>query len=325
MRVYRSLEEIASAPESPRVIAIGTFDGVHLGHKRIIGMAVDAADELEGIATVVTFDPHPMQVLRPAHAPRVLTGLEQKARLVEEIGVGEMAVVPFDRELAELAPADFSRQLLSEGLGARQVMVGENFRFGKGGAGGPADLLSLGEEYGFSVTAISMIEQEGEVVSSTRIRDCVQRGQVERAAELLGRPYALEGAVVRGAGRGRNLGIPTANLEVGPEMASPALGVYVTLAHVDGGSPLPSVTSVGTNPTFEAEGSVRVETHIMDFSRGIYGSVLEVEFLARLRGQIKFDDPDELADRIRQDVEEAGRYFAEGTGVIPSTTDTYSP
>src|SRR5680860_1615299 len=181
----------------------------------------------------------------------------------------EMAVIPFDLRLAALSPAEFCKELLSEGLGSRQVMVGENFRFGKGGTGGPADLLSLGEEYGFSVTVLRMIEDGGGVVSSTRIRQYVQEGRVEEVANLLGRPYALEGRVVRGAGRGRDLGIPTANVEVGPEVATPALGAYVTRSSVDGEPVLPSVTSVGTNPTFEEHGHVRVENHILDFSRGV--------------------------------------------------------
>ena len=316
MRIYRSLEEIAAVPDRARVIAIGTFDGVHLGHRRIIRMAVDAAAELEGIATVVTFDPHPRQVLRPGEAPRILTGLGRKARLLEEIGVHEMAVIPFDLRLAALSPAEFCKELLSEGLGSRQVMVGENFRFGKGGTGGPADLLSLGEEYGFSVTVLRMIEDGGGVVSSTRIRQYVQEGRVEEVANLLGRPYALEGRVVRGAGRGKDLGIPTANVEVGPEVATPALGAYVTRSSVDGEPVLPSVTSVGTNPTFEEHGHVRVETHILDFSRGVYGSTLETEFLVHLREQIKFNDPAVLVDRIREDVREAAEYFARGGGSV---------
>ena len=224
MRVYRSLEDIAELPGRPRAVAVGTFDGVHRGHQRIISMAVNAARAMGGVATVVTFEPHPDSVLHPENAPVLLTPLEMKVILLQELGVQEVVAVPFDREFAALAPEDFCRRLLSQRLGARQVMVGANFRFGHRAAGHPADLLAFGQEQGFSVSAIHLVEEEGGPVSSTRIRALVGAGEVEQAARLLGRPHVLEGPVVGGARRGRTMGVPTANLVPPDRRGHPGAG-----------------------------------------------------------------------------------------------------
>ncbi|GAB4245582.1 MAG: bifunctional riboflavin kinase/FAD synthetase [Thermoleophilia bacterium] len=309
MRIYRSLAEIVDLRGRPRAVAIGTFDGVHRGHQSIIAKAVQAAREMGGVATVLTFEPHPAVVLRPETPPLLLTPLELKIRLLEQAAVDEVVAVPFDRDFAALSPAAFCRLLLSERLGARQVMVGQNFRFGHHGAGTPEDLLAFGQEHGFSVTAIGLLRDGEEPVSSTRIRALIVEGAVEAAAGLLGRPHVLEGYVVAGAGRGRDLGTPTANLAVSPLVAVPAEGVYVTRTVLPSGRVEASVTSVGTNPTFESDALLRVETYLLRFKGSLYGESIRVEFLQRLRGQRAFPDATTLVAQIERDVREAEAYF----------------
>ncbi|NLE73295.1 MAG: bifunctional riboflavin kinase/FAD synthetase [Actinobacteria bacterium] len=312
MRVYRSLEEVALLPQDvPRAVAIGTFDGVHVGHQRIIGMAVDMAHSMQGVPTVVTFEPHPGAVLRPNSKPTILTPLGVKVRLLERYGVEEVVAVPFTVEFATLEPAEFCLRLLSERLGARQVSVGANFRFGRGGRGTAIDLLSLGRDQGFSVSAIQLIKSQGDAVSSTRIRRLVAEGDVEDAARLLGRPHLLAGQVVAGVGRGRTLGMPTANLRPPEDAAVPGQGVYVTRTHTAQWPSQDSVTSIGTNPTFESDDVVHIETFLLDFYGTLYDAPLEIEFLARLRGQQAFATKELLVEQMHRDVEEARRILAD--------------
>lgn len=308
MRVYRSLDDIASL-SVPRAVAIGTFDGVHAGHQQIINLAVTAAHSMQGVATVVTFEPHPGAVLRPEDPPPILTPFENKVELMEELGVGEIAAIPFDLAFAQLPPHAFARRLLSERLGARQVSVGENFRFGRGGEGSAADLLAFGQEMGFSVSALHLLQDEGEAVSSTRIRRLIAQGAMEEAARLLTRPYSLSGTVVSGVGRGRTMGMPTANLRVRPDVAVPALGVYITRTRLSSRPELTSVTSVGTNPTFESDGVVRIETFLLDFHGSVYEEPMVLEFLARLRDQRTFPDRESLMAQMQADVGQARRFF----------------
>jgi len=303
--VYPSLEEVRKAPAHGRAVAIGVFDGVHRGHQRILGRAVQEASSTGALSAAVTFYPHPEAILRPHAAPRMLTSVEQKARLMEGLGLDELVVVRFDRDFARLSPESFCASVLSTRLGARTVFVGENFRFGQGGAGTAAHLLEYGRTHGFEVRPVALVAEDGETISSTRIRDLLGSGRVEEAARLLGRPHRLEGPVLSGAGRGRGLGAPTANLAVTREMAVPRLGVYATRSTVDGDRVYPSVTSVGTNPTFESDHKVRVETLLLDFSGDLYGRHLAVDFLTRIRGQKTFADAASLAERIRLDVEAA--------------------
>lgn len=311
MRVYRSLDEVAVLPHgTPRAVAIGTFDGVHVGHQRIIGMAMDAARAMQGVSTVVTFEPHPAMVLHPESAPAILTPLEVKIDLLEHLGVDEVIAIPFTREFAALSPDEFCGRLLSQRLGARQVSVGANFRFGRQGRGGAADLLSFGQAQGFSVSAIHLIEAEGQVVSSTRIRRLVAEGDVETAARLLTRPHTLVGRVVAGAGRGRTMGMPTANMEPPADAAVPALGVYATRTRVPQWPIQDSVTSVGTNPTFENDNVVRIETFLLDFHGTLYDVSMGIDFVARLRDQRTFSSKDALVEQVQRDVEEARRRLA---------------
>jgi riboflavin kinase/FMN adenylyltransferase len=313
MRVYSSLEEVRKAPARGRAVAIGVFDGVHRGHQRILSRAVDEAASTGALSTAVTFYPHPEAVLRPRSAPRMLTSTEQKARLMGSLGLDELMVVGFDRDFARLSPDAFCGAVLSTRLGARTVFVGENFRFGQGGAGTAADLVEYGGTHGFEVCPVALVEADGETISSTRIRELLSNGRVDEAAILLGRPHRIEGAVSSGAGRGRDLEAPTANLLVERELALPRLGVYVTRSTIDGGEVYPSVTSVGTNPTFESDRKVRIETLLFDFSGDLYGRHLAVDFLARIRGQKTYESAASLAEQIKLDVQMARAVHAGGT------------
>jgi riboflavin kinase / FMN adenylyltransferase len=308
MRRYATLEEVDEAPVKGRVVAIGVFDGVHRGHQRILVAAIEQARASGALSTAVTFYPHPEAVLRPHAAPRMLTSLQRKAELLEALGLDEVVVVPFDRDFARLSPELFCRAVLSDRLGAKVVFVGENFRFGHEGAGTPADLAEYGTTHGFLVRPVALVEDSGEVISSTRIRELLRHGHVVEAAGLLGRPHRVEGTVVAGAGRGRGLEAPTANLPAEREQALPGLGIYVTRSIVNGRDVHPSVTSVGTNPTFEHDRKVRIETLLLDYRGDLYGSHLGVDFLAWIRCQRAFPDAESLAAQIKDDIEAARRY-----------------
>lgn len=308
MRIYRALTDVPDPVGAGRVVAIGVFDGVHRGHQQILSQAVEAARATGATPAAVTFYPHPDAVLHRRTAPPMLTPLERKAELLEGLGLEELVVVPFDREFARLSPAAFCSAVLSEHLGARAVFVGQNFHFGHGGAGTPADLRLYGQTHGFDVVAVALARDAGEVISSTRIREALREGEVAEAARLLGRPHRIEGTVISGVGRGRGLEAPTANLAPTPDMALPRLGIYVTQSTVDGGHTYRSVTSVGTNPTFESDGRIRIETLLFDFAGSLYGAKLAVDLLARIRDQRTFPDRDSLAAQIKQDAEIARAY-----------------
>jgi riboflavin kinase/FMN adenylyltransferase len=303
------LDEVDSGPAGGRVVAIGVFDGVHLGHQSIIAEAVAAASESEARPTVVTFYPHPEAVLRPGSGPRSLTLPGRKAELLLALGIQEVVTVEFDQRFADLQPEEFCSIVLSERLGARAVLVGKNFHFGRHGAGSSGDLAAYGRKHGFSVGAVPLVREGGGPISSTRIRGLLDLGEVAAAAALLGRPHRLEGTVVRGAGRGRSLRAPTANVEVCEESTLPAQGVYATTAVVDNGAHKQSVTSVGSNPTFETGDEIRVETLLLDFEGDLYGRSIAVDFVERLRGHEAFDSPEALAGQIRKDVERARNTF----------------
>ena len=309
MRVYNSLNEVEEASGRNRIVAIGVFDGVHRGHRRILDKTVEKARQSGALSAAVTFYPHPEGVLHPRSAPRMLTSLERKAALLEALGLDELVVVKFDLEFARLSPEAFCRLVLSDRLGARVVLVGDNFRFGYRGAGTAADLRDFGDAHDFEFVSVALAVEDGEPVSSTRIRRLIRAGHVVEAARLLGRPHRLEGTVVEGAGRGRTLDAPTANLQVTAGMALPAMGVYVTRSFVDGSVAGPSVTSLGTNPTFESDRKIRVETLLLEQGGDLYGRSLEVDLLERIRGQRAFPDAASLATRIRRDSEFARGYF----------------
>ena len=300
MRVYRSLSEVPAAP-SGRALALGTFDGVHLGHRRVIASAVSRARELGLVSTVATFDPHPLRVLRPEEPPRLLTTTDQKIALISELGVDELVTIPFTPELSRQSADDFCKQVLAGALGARSVSVGANFRFGRGAAGDAA-LLSARPE--FETQVMELVQHGGDSVSSSRIRSLLTEGDVAEAAELLGAPYSLAGPVVEGDRRGRELKMPTANVEPPADVLLPAPGIYAALATANGERRTAAV-SIGVRPTFESEGDLRVEAHLIGFDGDLYGRTLGLFFLERLRDEVRFDSAEELVEQMRRDVEQA--------------------
>jgi riboflavin kinase / FMN adenylyltransferase len=299
MNVHR-LDEVPDADEG-RAIAMGTFDGVHLGHRRVIDSARQWARKHGARASVVTFDPHPLQILRPEDPPKRLTTTSVKAGLVEQLGMDEMIVIPFTRELSMVEPEAFCRDTLTGRLGARHVSVGENFRFGHGAAG-DADFLRACRE--FETSVVPLVESSGDTVSSSRIRDLVSSGAVRDAAKLLGGPFVLEGTVVEGDARGRELGMPTANLETPPDLVVPASGIYAARARIGDREKVPAAVSIGVRPTFEDAGEQRVEAHLIGLEGDLYGRTMQLEFLDRLRDEERFDSAEELTAQMRRDVQQ---------------------
>jgi riboflavin kinase / FMN adenylyltransferase len=300
MDVYRTLDEIPAAPNG-RAVALGTFDGVHRGHRRVIDAARDWARAHGARSCVVTFDPHPLQVLRPADPPRLLTTTDVKIGLISELGVDEVAVIPFTHELSLVDPAKFADDVLAGRLAARHVSVGENFRFGHGAAG-DADFLRSRPELDAEI--VPLISRDGETVSSSRIRELVAEGAVEAAADLLGAPLTLAGTVVQGDARGRELEMPTANLEMPPEVVVPAEGIYAARARLESGEEVLAAVSIGVRPTFEEDGLLKVEAHLIGFEGDIYGRRLQLAFLRRLRDEKRFESAEELVVQMKKDVEE---------------------
>ncbi len=271
----------------PRSVAIGTFDGVHLGHREVI----------RGSGTVLTFDPHPLSVIHPEATPKLLNTFPAKRDLIEGLGVEELVVIPFDRGFSERSAEEFVQDVLIRRLDAERVSVGENFRFGKG-AKGTADFLRSHEE--FETNVMPLVEVAGETVSSTQIRGLVAAGEVKEAAEFLGGPFLFEGEVVEGDKRGRTLGMPTANLVPDDAYVHPGHGVYAAWAHGH-----PAAVNVGVRPTFETGRGLLVEAHLIDFEGDLYGQTLRIAFVERMRGEKRFESVDELVEQMNRDVEQA--------------------
>jgi riboflavin kinase/FMN adenylyltransferase len=283
------------------VVTIGVFDGVHRGHQQIIGRAVERARDTGLPSVVLTFDPHPSEVVRPGSHPAVLTPIRRKAEILERLGVDVLCVQPFTPEVSRQGPDEWVHEVLVERLHAAAIVVGENFRFGHKAAGDLGTLRSLGRTFGFATEGVPLLRDDDLTLSSTFVRSSIDAGDVARAAAALGRPHRVDGIVVRGEGRGRQLGYPTANLHSERHVAVPADGVYAGRV-VLRGERLPAAISVGTNPTFE--GKIRtVEAYILDFDEDIYGVELGVEFVERVRGQVKFDRVDDLVEQMGRDVE----------------------
>ncbi|MGC5029609.1 bifunctional riboflavin kinase/FAD synthetase [Micromonospora sp. DT229] len=292
------------------VVTIGVFDGVHKGHQATIRHAVARAREWGVQSVVVTFDPHPAEVVRPGSHPAVLTEPARKAELIEALGVDVLCVVPFTSEFSRLPAEAFVHDVLVEHLHAALVVVGDNFRFGHRAAGDVALLERLGRTFGFAVEGAPLVAEAGTVFSSTYIRSCVDAGDVTAAAGALGRPHRLEGVVVRGDQRGRELGFPTANLLCHRYAAIPADGIYAArLIRRGQREPLGAAVSVGTNPTFAGR-ERRVEAYALDFDGDLYGERLALDFVAHLRGQVRFDGIEPLVAQIAQDVERTRRALA---------------
>jgi riboflavin kinase / FMN adenylyltransferase len=282
------LPELQPTEGKRRRVAIGTFDGVHLGHREVI----DGAD------TVLTFSPHPLSVVRPDAAPKLLTTFETKRDLIAGLGVEELVVIPFDDDFRSKTAEQFVSEVLIEKLQAERVSVGENFRFGKG-AKGDADLLRSHAE-DFETRVVPLVEVEGEAVSSSQVRALIAAGEVDKAARFLGGPFLLEGEVVPGDRRGRELGMPTANIVPDDRYVVPGHGVYAAWAHGH-----PAAVNVGVRPTFDTGRGLLVEAYLLDFDGDLYGQTLRVAFLERLRGEKRFDSVDELVAQMRRDVDAA--------------------
>ena len=310
----RRLDGLAALPAGldGSVVTVGMFDGVHRGHRALLDRVVAEAAERGVPAAAVTFDRHPLAVLRPGSEPPLLTTLDGKVELLGQAGMAVVLVLEFTQELSQVGAEDFAAEVLFDGLAARAVVVGENFRFGHKAAGDPALLADLGRPRGIEVVAVPLHAEAGQVVSSTRVRAELAAGDVEAAAASLGRHYGVEGEVVVGDRRGGPLlGIPTANLAPTPGIALPADGVYAGhLTDQNDQVPRPAAISVGTNPQFGTER--RVEAHVLDFDGDLYGHRVAVAFAHRLRGQAVFDGPDQLAAQMRTDIDQARRLLPSG-------------
>lgn len=317
---WRGLEDIP-ADWGRCVVTIGVFDGVHRGHAQLITTATKAAKERGVPAVLMTFDPHPAEVVRPGSHPPQLSTLTRRAELAEELGIDVFCVMPFTPVLAAQSPKDFAHVVLVERLHAQEVVVGDNFTFGKKAAGNVEVLRTLGEKFGFGVQAVSLLGEHAVTFSSTYIRSCVDAGDVAAAAEALGRPHRVEGVVVRGDGRGRELGFPTANVAPPMYSAIPADGVYAAwftvlgadpvMGQVEPGESYQAAVSVGTNPTFSGR-TRTVEAFVLDTKADLYGQHVAVDFVERLRGQVKYESVQSLIDQIAADVEETRVLLASG-------------
>ena len=305
-RIFRSLEEAASA-FGPCALTIGNFDGVHIGHRHILGRVREVAEQNHWKASVMMFDPHPTRVVAPARAPLLMTTPEQRCQLMRSEGIVQALVLPFDQAVAHLTPEEFVERVLVGGLGARAVLVGENFRFGHKQAGDTVSLSELGRRFGFHVEVIPAISWRGVVVSSSAVRRLVQAGDVARAWRLLARPFALEGRVVAGHGIGSKKTVPTLNLEPKFEVL-PAGGVYVTrTTDLDDARTWPSVTNIGFRPTFDGD-QLSIESYLLEPLTGETPRRIGVEFLRRVRDERKFADPELLKAQIMRDVARAQSY-----------------
>ena len=290
------------------VVTVGMYDGVHRGHQKLIGAAVSRARAMHRPCLLLTFDPHPAEVVRPGSHPAILTSMDRKAELVADLGVDAMCVLPFTPEFMRLSPESFTHTVLVEHLHAAEVVVGENFTYGHKASGTVETLRAEGRRFGFAAAGIALAEDasdEGEVtISSTYIRACVAAGDMVSASRALGRPHRVDGVVVRGHRRGREMGYPTANVETPPFTAIPADGVYaghLVTRDGDGQNRFPAAISVGTNPTFQ--GSRRtVEAYVLDYDGDLYGEHVGVEFTQRLRPMAAFPDVDQLMAAMAKDV-----------------------
>ena len=303
MRIVRGLESYP--PEAdPSVVVLGTFDGIHLGHRAILGTAVTQARLFGLQALACTFDPHPLEVLQPERSPLPITTLEEGLELIADTGIDTTVVVAFTRAVAMVEPEDFVRRVVVGTLKAQDIVVGFNHRFGRGARGDAALLDRLAVELGFRAHVVPPLTVDGVPVSSSEIRNALQRGDLPRAERLLGRAYSIRGEVVRGAGRGRTLGFPTANVRTARPLLLPP-GVYACQAEVDGAH-YQAVINAGVRPTF-GETELAVEAHLLDFSGDLYGRRVRITFLRRLRDERKFSSVEALRNQIALDVLAARR------------------
>jgi riboflavin kinase / FMN adenylyltransferase len=303
MEILRSIPELERL-RGPLFLAIGVFDGVHRGHQAVISTSADHAAASNGTPVVVTFDPHPEKVLRPQAAPHLLSATEHKIALIRALGVEHLLIITFDKQFAATEPEDFVQKLVIHSKPLREICVGHEWSFGKNRRGNLDLLKKLGAKFNFDVVGIPPVKINGAVVSSTAIRQAIEKGDLAKAPEMLGREYTILGTVTRGDNLGKKIGFPTANLSAHSEQFPPN-GVYVAEARIDG-ELYRGVINLGIRPTVSSGKSERVlEIHLFDFNRDIYGHDVEVRFLKFLRSEKKFQDLDTLVQQIRQDVEQA--------------------
>ena len=313
MRLFHGTDNADIA--RPTVLTLGVFDGLHLGHQLIIQTVVERARATGAKPTVITFEPHPRAVLHPESAPPLLQTFDQKLEALGVLGIEQAIVIHFDKEFAQIRAEDFLRDVVSDRLHAKEVYLGRGFAFGHNREGNIELLRSVSHELGFKADEVAEVRLRGERISSSRIRELLGQGRVNLARRMLGRPYGVEGRVIRGAERGHQIGFPTANLHPHNRVI-PKSGVYVTATLIDGPW-RPSVTNIGTRPTFERDAETSVETFVMKWSGDLYGDVIRVRFLYRLRDERKFNSLDDLRVQIERDVARARRYF-ERRGVVRS-------
>jgi riboflavin kinase/FMN adenylyltransferase len=291
------------------ITTIGNFDGVHLGHRRILERVVARAREVDRPSVAITFEPHPLSVLRPDHAPRRLQTLHQKEEAVEAIRIENLLVIPFTRDFSLTEPEEFVRSVLCSRLAVSEVYLGSHFAFGRGKRGDIALLMRMGPECGFIASSVEEVVFEGEPVSSSRIRTAIARGDVVRANAMLGREYEIDGLVAKGDKVGRKIGYPTINLEPENEL-HPADGVYVTQIHIRSfGRRFDCVTNIGRRPTVYEDYATVIETFVLDFSSNVYGEHVRLFFFDRLREERRFPSVTALSDQIGRDIEETRKYF----------------
>lgn len=309
MEIIRGIENINHI-DGPTAVTIGVFDGVHIGHQTIIKMAVDLAREMNGKSVVVTFEPHPLALIRPERKPPILTSIDLKAEYIKELGPDYLLVIPFTTEIANMKAETFVDYVLLEKLNAKHVVVGEDFSFGKKRRGNIAFLQSYGNPKGLSVTAVSHIKRDDVLISSTEVRERLKRGDIQGVKLLTGRYPRLRGKVVHGFGRGGTVvGVPTANLETLYGELTPKEGVYAGYAWVDHDR-LPCVVDVGLSPTFGDLEKPEIHVHIIDFEKDIYGKTIDIELRARLRDEMSFKGIEELKERIRSDIEQTKKILS---------------
>jgi len=303
MQTYHHIADLAGI-DAPLALAMGVFDGVHLGHRAVIDSAIADARKTGGQAMVVTFEPHPIRVLRPESAPRLLASLQHKEILLERLGLDGLVVVPFDRIFAELPPGQFVGRLVESCRNLSSISVGADWRFGAGRAGNAELLTQLGSEHGYQTFAIDAVSHGSDPISSTRIRAAIDCGDLDEAKALLGRDYTVLGTVVAGKQLGRTIGVPTANLRVQSEQLPPD-GVYAVRC-LHGERIIDGVANLGVRPTIQNDAHTRqLEVHLLDFDEEIYGDTLEVTFVQFLRGEKKFDGINALKAQIAEDIEAA--------------------
>ncbi len=316
MELIRSLHNLREHHQKC-VATIGNFDGLHLGHQAIISQLKEIANKYNLPTVIIIFEPQPQEYFSPENAPARLTRLREKVEELSRLGIDRLVCLKFNEDLANLSAREFVELLLIEGLDIRHLVVGDDFRFGKNRQGDYATLEKMADEFGYELEHTNTCLYEGERISSSRIRQALANDDLHLASQLLGRGYAISGRVVHGDERGRELGFPTANMEL-HRLHSPVAGVYVTYVHGLDDKAHPAVTSIGTRPMFDGEG-MRLETHILDFDEILYAKHIRVEFLQKLRAEKNYSDIDALKKAIETDIENARQYFAENSAGADKT------